>query len=504
MKVSWLLTITIFFIAALVVALLAFFPETLPLAAEKEPVKEIRQTRVIERTGASSDEEIYDDSLSEVVYNDGAVAKIPLNSGEILAGALNENFDADAQEEQIIAYRKSADGGEIVFIAYIDYDEALRSYQRVWEAQTLITRSGTLELYVQDLVGDRVPCVVASGMNGMGWHTLSVFRKDVQSDSAFVQIADIQIEGIVSIRKEERTQAYQAGISAGKPFTIIAHGRDPESSNILDQIEVIYTYNIEAESYEESGVTRIPGRQVEEQRVREVLRGGSTAFEEFLAGLWYYVRSDGSMDSSHYIYFNPDNEEIVFFIDETQQVFTWQSSGATRYGLYISTQNISVRTLRRSLDIAIESIEGIRVKVFEDVRLKIGNDAGWDGSYRKVSAVIPPEKEAPIVIASHIEAAYNGIIGRIWFSPDGFYELSSGENVMRGRYSFYALDGQEMLELRGSTGAKAARETFKVSWPEGNLSLRRVHIGALGVQEFHEPAVLLSKEDTVPPPDSQS
>ncbi|MDR0708253.1 MAG: pallilysin-related adhesin [Treponema sp.] len=500
-KISKLITIICFFAASAVIVLLVFFPNTLRVAQEVEKPKEIRQTRVIERHEASSDEEIYNNAAgvaagADIVYNDSIHTKISLEDWEILVVVLNENFDADVQEEQILAYRNLADSDDGVYIAYVDFDETENVYKRVWDAKTLVTGPGTLELYTVDMIGDRVPCVVVSGMNG-GEHTLTAFRWNQNAQAAamsapFDKIAEIQIDGAITIQRVERTQAYQVGLSDGKDFPITAYGRDAESPNILDQVEIIYTYNAEKNEYEQSGMIRMPGKQVEERRVREILSGGARGFETFLTGLWYFVRPDGAIDSRQYIYFDPLNKEAIFYTDETQQVFTWQNSGATRYGLYISTQNISVQTLRRSLDIALESLESIRVKVFEDVRLKIGNDAGWDGSYRKAATVIADSSTPVRTVPAYINAVYNGIIGRIHFSTDGMYELTLGGVVQKGRYSFYTLNEFDALELRHEDNS---RETYAVSYPDGNLSLRRVRIGANGVQDLHEPVILLSREE---------
>jgi hypothetical protein len=94
-----------------------------------------------------------------------------------------------------------------------------------------------------------------------------------------------------------------------------------------------------------------------------------------------------SISNDQYIYFDTAGRELIFYDKSTQQVYTWLSSTSTRYGLYISSQNISVATLRRVMDIELESIDSIRVKVFEDVRMKIGLNAPWDGSYRKSTSI---------------------------------------------------------------------------------------------------------------------
>jgi hypothetical protein len=492
MKISRIVTIIVFLLTAAGIAAFVFFPGNF---FHPPAPREIKQTRVIERGEARADAERSGVIDENVMYE--VNAKIALESGEILVTVLSENFDDDPQEEQILAYRNLTENDGPICLAYVDFDETARRYKRVWDVQTIATRSGTISLYTQDFVGDRVPCVILTGMNAIGERTLTVFRKNSTPDGdeaatePFSKIAEIQIDGTISVQESARTQAYQQGMANGQPFPLIAYGRDAESPNFMDRIELVYTYKSETQRYEQTMLTRIPGKQVEERRVREILSGGAKTFVAFIAGLWYYVRPDGAIDSRQYIYFDPESKEIVFYIDETQQVFTWQNSGATRYGLYISCQNISVQTLRRSLDIALESLDSIRVKVSEDVRLKIGTDAGWDGSYRKIVATTAtgmPQKALKTVPA-YINAIYDGSIGKISFSEDGAYMITAGETRQSGRYSFFILNDREMLELRpGNSG----RETYLVERPEGNLSLQRIRIGANGVHDLHEPALFLT------------
>jgi hypothetical protein len=161
------------------------------------------------------------------------------------------------------------------------------------------------------------------------------------------------------------------------------------------------------------------------------------------------------------------------------------------------------------LDIELESSDSIRIKVFEDVRLKIGVNAPWDGSYRK-AGVQRDSSDLPPDIPSHIDARYEGSIGKIIFSPGGVYELQRDGAVHRGRYTFLDFNGRELLEVRAedpeSNAGESLRETYLVS-REGkteetgedqstvreNLSLLRVRLGTRGLQELHEPAISLSR-----------
>jgi hypothetical protein len=437
---------------------------------------------------------------------DSLNAKVPLGDGEIVVAVLTQDFDGDLSEEQIIAYRNLLEIESPIYIAYIDSDESHRAYKRVWSSPTAATRPGTLSLFTQDLIGDRSVCIILSGMNGLGEHTLTIFRKNEQARSEpFNKIAELRIDGSIVIQETERSQAYQHGISKGQSFTIAAYGHDYDSANILDQVEITYAYNPGNGLYEQRKMTRVPGSQIEQRRLRELLSGDRSVFEEFINDLWYYVSPQGTLDSRQYIYFDPHNKELIFFGDEAQQVFTWQNSSPTRYGLYISSQNISVTTLRRFLDIELESLDSIRVKVFEDVRLKINVNAAWDGSYRRAAAVgTSPQKNTETVIP-YIDAVYDSSLGRLIFSRDGIYELHSKTGIKKGRYEFFYINGQELLELRenshsenGAENVKGTRELFRTAGvpkagakpPLKNLDLSRVRLGTTGIQDLHEPAII--------------
>jgi hypothetical protein len=482
-----------------------------------EKGRERSQTRIIipQETwaaGGGSEES------ERMAWEDRMGTKVPLEEREVLAGVLTGDFDGDPVEEQIIAYRNLQEIDSPVYLAYIDYDEPSKTYRRVWNAAAAATRPGTISLFTQDLVGDRSICVLLSGMNGQGEHTMTVFRRNTAPPDArgrtaagdpgqpFSKIAELRIDGSILVQETERSRAYQLGQTKGQSFDIAAYGHDYESGNILDQVELTYTFNPVNGLYEQTKITRIPGSQIEQRRLRELLSGAPGVFESFISDLWYYVSPEGTVDSRQYIYFDPSKREIIFFVDETQQVFTWQNSGNTRYGIYISSQNISVTTLRRFLDIELESLDSIKVKIFEDVRLKLGVNNSWDGSYRRAGAVGKKEIRTVGNDGSRIDALYNSSMGRIRFFQDGTYELDSGTTAQRGRYILFDVNGHKLLELRPledrETGARR-RELFRVEYPDGDsgnsrekaaesLTLFRVRLGAMGIYAFPEPGISLT------------
>jgi hypothetical protein len=264
---------------------------------------------------------------------------------------------------------------------------------------------------------------------------------------------------------------------------------------MLDQIETSYEFNPVNGLYEQTKTTRIPGSQIEQRRLRELLSGAPGIFEEFINDLWYYVSPEGTLDSQQYIYFDPPGRELIFFGDEIQQIFTWQNSTPTRYGLYIATQNISVTTLRRFLDIELVSPDSIRVRVREDVRLKIDVSNSWDGMYRRAGTVKKTKSDEFSRIKPYIDAVYDSSIGKIQFFSDGIYELSAGGEIRKGRYAFFRVNDQELLEMREENSGGETREIFRIEGGAGQntITLFRVRLGAMGIQDLREGTVSLTK-----------
>jgi hypothetical protein len=508
-KTAGFFTVLIFILTALIIGILFFVPERFFNTPRQTP----RQTRiVIPQSGFQED--VYDEGyLAErLAYEDNMNAKVDLDEGEIIVSVLTEDFDGDLLDEQIIAYRNLSEPGSPIYAAYIRYDNLPGGYKRVWNTPTIITQPGTVSITTQDLLGDRSFCVIITGMNAAGEYTLTALRKNEPSSEQdagpggdaeappFTKLAEIGIDGSIVIRETERTQAYQRGLSNGQVFSIAAYGRDNNSTNMLDQIEIIYIYNPVTDRYEQDRITRMPGTQIEQRRVRELLDGNPEVFENFITGLWYYVGQDGTLDSRQYIYFDPPNRELIFYVDESQQVFNWLNSTATRYGIYISSQNISVMTLRRSVNVELESLDSIRLRVLEDVQLKLGVNDSWDGSYRKAETLAIGTSNPISPVVPYLDASYDGSIGKLVFDKNGFYELYGQGTVLKGKYTFFALDDKELLELRPGGIMGLSRETYLVTrqTPEAaagsreDLTLVRVRLSTRGIEEVHEAAISLA------------
>jgi len=424
-------------------------------------------------------------------WEENISTKIPLAEGETVIAVMNKESEANMPEEQFVVYRTS-DAESSVFLTLLGYDENTRGYKRLWNASTNASQSETITIFSQDLIGDRNNCIVVTGMNDKNEHTITVFRRSPGRPITFPykKIADLHIAGSVVIQETARSLAYQQGLTKGQSFNIAAYGQDNASLNILDQIETIYAFNPNTEQYEQINVSRIPGSQIEQRRIRELLSGAPGVFEKFINDLWYYVGPQGTIDAKQYIYFDPLKKEIIFFGDEAQQIFLWQTATKTRYGLYIRSQNISISTLLRFVDIELESLDSIKLRVIEDVRLRITANTTWDGSYRRAGAA--NFKETLTQLKPTIDAVFDSSWGRIQFNNSGEYTITSVGTVKKGRYIFYKVNNMDLLELRPEEGDDN-RLVYKAENAAGVLLLSRVKVGVNGVQDLLEPPITLTK-----------
>ena len=417
--------------------------------------------------------------------------KVTMEDSEIVVAVLNKENEQGISEEQFVVYRNASDMST-VYITYLAYDSSISGYRRMWDMPIIASRAETISIYSQDLIGDRNNCIVVTGMNTENDHTMTIFRRS-SPQSAYRKIAELQIAGSIVIREATRTLAYQQGISRGRSYDIATNGHDSRSTNLLDQIETIYSFNASSQRYEQSSVTRIPGSQLEQRRLRELLSGAPGVFENFIHGLWYYVSPRGTIDTKQYLYFDPASKEVIFYGDEAQQIFRWQTSTPTRYGLYIKSQNISISTLLRFIDIELESMDRVKIRVTEDVRLKITISTTWDGSYRRASASTAANNGVQQVVEA-VDALYDSSWGRLQFNSTGEYTITQGGNARKGRYVFFKVEGNELLEMRPDDPSESnVRMVYKIDNVAGVRILSRVRLGTNGIQDLLEPPITLTK-----------
>ena len=473
-------TITVFLLTAGVIGALVF----LPGALFSSKTQEIQRTKVVIPQGMGAGAEPVKLAFGE----DSHTPRITLEEDEIPVAVLTRDFDGDSQEEQVIAYHKLQDIDSPIYITYAEFDLEHDSYYRRWNASTATTKPGTLILYSEDLIGDGGICVLVSGMNGAGEQTLTAFRKIDSRNEPFIKIAELLIEGSIAVEEQDFGRRAQ-----GRSLGIATYGRDYSSNNIMDQIEVSYTFNPINGLYEQFRTVKIPGTQIEQMRVRELLNGDPTRFEGFIDGLWY----QGNGPDRKYVYFNTRNRELIFYNNNSEELFVWQNTTSSRLGILINSWNVALTKLRRTINVELISLESIRLRVYQDAYLRSALNTIWDGSYLRVPVtenVKESQKESP-----YTNGMYKSQDAIITFNKDGSYSINplSGPSELsrHGQYVFFTLNGEKLLELRTDTAngvnGEYSRETFKVKEEAETLTLTRIRIGTRGIQDLHETPIVL-------------
>jgi hypothetical protein len=440
-----------------------------------------------------------DDFSFGMTYDEQVTPKIAANLGRLEKDRsiiTTLALDGNLTGEQVVAYRNENEFEGRVFFAQIAFDPVSGDYVRVMDAPSAANIAETVSLSSHDLVGDHSVCVLLFGMNTSGEHTLTVFRKP-SAEGVFEKIGEFVVDGIISVVERDRGVNYERGITNEASCLITTHNRNPSSLNEMDRIETTYIYNSATNRYEQDGIAEIPGSIIETQWQREILSGDRSRFQEFVSGLWYLVSPEGTVNNRQYVYIDPERKEITFYANDRQEVFSQINATPTRYGFYLVANNIALTTLRRYIDIELESRDSIRVKVIEDVRMKLEASTPWDGSYRKmpllrdrsnsVTDVVPP-------VDAFIEEEYESSLGRVSFNLDGEYRIEADGVVKTGKYAFFLLGGEELLELRPdspSVTSRVPREVYAVARDGAGLVLARARIGIKKIERYQEMPIAL-------------
>jgi hypothetical protein len=441
------------------------------------------------------------------------VAKAPMESGEFVVSVLSFDAFDRGVDDQVVVFRGAGESG--LSIAFFAFDEAASVHRRVWDLPVSATVPATVSVSTLDLLGDRSACVIVTGMNDADEQTMTVFHRNPLGSRymPFDVIADIAVDGSVEVRQSQRSQAYQQGVAKGQPFSIVASGRDPLSDNILDRIEFTYFFSEASGAYGLVGRVNIAGARIEQERVRGILSGAPGVFEEFVGDLWYHVTAEGTVERDQFIFFDRAGREIVFFGDNSNQIFVWQGSTITRQGIMISAHNRTVTAMKRRVNVELESMDGIRVSVEDESRARIGIQPPWSGSYRRAGSIVMPGVQTPAVGPSR-DAVFDSVIGKFRFTPDGEYEIYGNGPSSGGRYVFFGAGGMDLLEMRPDSGESPFlpvsvggggedRQVFLVSGISRNtrgqpyetqprIVLSRVLLGASGIRDLNEAQIVLT------------
>lgn len=302
--------------------------------------------------------------------------KVPLSKNEYLLQVINTNLDLDVTDEQILVIKIVDDPELPIKIAVIDFDEIMATYGRSWESFTNGTNHRIFEIEFLDIVGDYNKEIVFYGMKNKDV-TLDVFRRTPSLSNPglmFMPICQLISDGTISITRKKRSATYELGQKTGESFPIIVERRDKESDNENDMIRETYRWVYSSTKYEFiPPVEKIAGKIIEDKKFNELKASrGTKAFETFLEGPWY-----NSKDLNKIILFFPDEKQVIFYTDNTQEVYSWDYSSrrSNPLQLILMIRNILVRSIKKTLNVTAKSLHSLDIST---------NDEFWAGDYLKV------------------------------------------------------------------------------------------------------------------------
>ena len=407
----------------------------------------IRAKVVIPATTNQVEQSEDTESYSSVEFENTSL--VQLNLDETLITTLSVDINLDTFEDQIIAVKK-ANKPNIVLIIGL-YNSKTSEYQRFTEIQTSIFQVKTFSLMTMDLAGNHTNTLVCTGFSSNNDSILQAYNpKSEKNRFSIVKIIDLKTDGTIFIQQAQRNDNYSIYNMNADCFPIIMYSTEetPEGTD-FEQVQTTYEWNKKTEVYEPTATTRLSSKKITAKELARILDGTVPTFTNFLDGLWYRTNTTGQQ---RYIFFDPKSEEIIFFDQAIQEVYDWLNNTLRKNGVYISASNKSISNLVRYFNIDLVSVDEIRVRVRDDVRMIIGTDTLWDGVYKKTSqkmSSVQSKTTATNIITTMEEGAgkWNFQDNSVVFT-DGVFSLSNKDKKESGVYTHTTLFNTDLIQFR--------------------------------------------------------
>lgn len=477
---------------------LSFLPEARQTARTIIPSSD--NTNAVDTTPNEADA-AYDESKIQPL--------IVLNSDETFIQAISVDLNKDGVADQICAVKKMSEPN--IFLIPALQNPATGEYSRINGIRTGITQTRTLLFYSTDIIGDRTNALIYSGMTADNQQLLAVYLPIIEKDGkmSFIAVADLRADGAITIQEIKRSDAYNMGLTNGESYPIYTYNSDPDSPQTLDQIERKYRWDKPLKRYEQVSEARITGKKIETKLIRQLQGGDVHSFQDFLSGLWYMPDSASGTDTKH-LYFDASENEIIFNNGSTEEVFISETGTPRHYGAYLITHNRTIPSIRRLIDIELTGIDEIRIKIMEDVKLKIGVASDWDGVYRKMATGMNTTTKTETAISVEKLKGIMASSANDWNSSDGMtfqttntrYSLVKSNGTETGLMVVMTVKGQPVLQLKPESPSNAksrfylgTAQVMPVAGGESQtLTLTEVAVSIDGTNLVGSPPVIFERK----------
>lgn len=421
------------------------------------------------------------------------VSLVPLRSDETLLNTLGIDFDGDGYDDQINAIRRTTSPYIVLLVGL--YNPFRGQYDRTTEIRTEIIQTQTFSFTCMDIIGNHTNALVYTGFLEDGSSVMRIFLPQRSgTDFTLPMIGDFRSDGSIFIQQLDRYDSYEAQQAAGVSFPVWVYSSDTSrGGGTLDQLQTMYVWDQGSGGFVKSTETRVAETKVTSKELSRIQDGTVETFANHLAGLWY--KTSSSDDGIRYIFFSPDEKEIIFQTSDSQEVYTWVASTLRRNGIYLSAVNSSINNLTRRIDISLTGIDEVKISNQDDVRMPIKESNLWDGQYKKQTgrnALLDSAKVRRDVIAT--------LESRGKWIADGTTEIEFADggftlNSQQGRTASSVCGEHLVVQLRGTTEAPFfGHESYIATVEDGedaSVRLTPVRVTPLSVEAADLPDIML-------------
>lgn len=418
---------------------------------------------------SSSAEEKKNSAFSSMEEDNALVSLIPLNDNETLIGIVSMDFDGDGFDDQVNVIR-TMDSPYLAILVGL-YNPQRTVYERKAVIATEISQAQTFSYTGMDLTGEHRTALVYQGFADNGDSILQAFFiLNTGGNFSLIKIADLRGDGTIFIQQLDRYDAYERSKANGASFPIWVYTSDSERPGSADQLQIQYEWEHSENSYVKTRTVRVAGSRIAAKELAKIQDGTVATFAKFLSGLWYMTEANGNL---RYVFFDYDSREIIFFKDDTEEVYKWAHSNIRRNGIYLSTINQEIENLQRRIDISLKSTEEIHIRIQDDVRMLISENAVWDGNYKKIGKNMflqkASSKSASVSEAFKKDGTWKIPDGSTVKLQDGKYSMEAEGFLETGSYTCFENEGSSFIQFRSDSENNARFSgVYKLSLEESN------------------------------------
>jgi len=421
--------------------------------------------------------------------------KVPILENETLLKVINVNLDLDRQEEQILILKDKENIDSLIHIAVLDYEGVIKDYRRTWVGQTGIANIRSFNISLLDLVGDHNIEIICAGVSLDNQQSLTVFRKTKRENDTglfYSTIFDLKANGTIEILEVPRSTSYESGMRDGKSFPIISTIENPDSNNVMDLIKNTYFWDFPSRRYIKVKEEKILGTHVEEERMRILLQGNESIFEEHIRGPWFL-----NSDPKFLVDFNIKDGKVTFFSGDIQEVYNLKNSYKILGNLLrIGGENELINHVENEIYVKLVDLNtlGLTVRDIDtQTRIKTPNEV-WSGQYFRYTGGLSQNDAIREAQGDHPDlfGKYLGDAGEsISFQGNRFTFISENESYNGGISLFHA--GVPIINLRilNASGISRENRLYRYDFSTSNLgnTIQRVltlYPGKMGIYGFEE------------------